>query len=209
MFSIQRDSKSDQIAFGLSLSYTFAMTTHSTLILPKETPTLEEGKPVYFLAGPVRGGGNWQRDAFERISKEDPHSYVVCPWRYTDDDPIRMYELKGSERVFESQTAWERYYLELAGRTGCVLFWLPVQDLTNPRAADAGPYGQETYGELGEWRARKYFDPATRLVIGADEQFPGLGPIRRNYEAMIGKDFIFYSSLEETVRAAIIAAHTS
>lgn len=184
------------------------MTQRAILILPKETPVLDSNMPLYFLAGPVRGGGDWQREVFEMISKKDPKSYVVCPWRYGDADSIRAHEQKGATLEFESQTAWERHYLDIASKRGAILFWLPCESATSPRKKEDGPYAQETYGELGEWRARKHFEPDVRLVVGAETNFPGLKAIKRNYEVMVGKDFVIHESLEAAVDAAIVIAHT-
>ncbi len=92
---------------------------------------------------------------------------------------------------------------------GCIIFWLPEESRTNPRD-DGSPYARDTYGELGEWRARcstkqNWLVSAPRVVIGAEPGFPGLKQIKTNFEAMI-PGFPFYDSLEETINAAIKVA---
>jgi hypothetical protein len=171
-----------------------------------------EGSKVFFLAGPIRGANDWQYTAIMRIAELVPKAFVVTPSRYTEDHPLYQYALPKDiktlsnakvEWITESQTNWERYYLDIASRTGCILFWLPEEDGDNPRAKEDDPYAQDIYGELGEWRARLSQDQSLHLVIGAMEEFPGLRTIQRNYIAVAQKKFVFYTNLEDTILAAV------
>jgi hypothetical protein len=182
------------------------------LVLPKTIVEVPQGSKVFFLAGPIRGANDWQHKAILRIAELVPEAFVVTPSRYTEEHPLYQYALPQNSQTLseeeivwttESQTHWERYYLEIASRTGCILFWLPEEDKKKPRAKGDGPFAQDTYGELGEWRARLSQDQSLHLVIGAVEAFPGLRTIQRNYKAMVRDSFVFYSTLEDTIQAAV------
>lgn len=133
-------------------------------------------------------------------------SLVVCPCRYAQDDPIRNehahISTDANKVVFKRQTNWERYYLEHASQRGCIIFWLGCEDKNNPRT-DGGPYGRDTYGEQGAWRVHLKYNPSLRVVIGAEPEFSGLSVIKCNLDEELGYDFPIYSSMEETVKAAV------
>ena len=191
------------------------------LLLPRTLVNFKEDTDiVFFLAGPIRGGGDWQKDAIKRLNKfaesvpETQNVYVVCPCRYTPDTLGReLYDLKerglsflsyssDQEKLVESQTNWERYHLEIASRLGCVIFWLAKEDAENPRKKEDGPYARDTYGELGEWRTRVYYErkynqQKLHVVIGSHSDFPGGEVVRKNFEAM--RSTPFSDSLEETI----------
>ncbi len=172
---------------------------NKTLILPKNRVNIA-GKTVFFLAGPIKGGGDWQKKAIELLNQALPDAYVVCPKRYnaalgiSDDESVC--------KPFERQTYWERYYLKIASQQGCVIFWLPEEDTVEPRN-DGSPYGRDSYGEIGEWRATLKYVPGTQLVLGAEPNFPGLEQIIMNFRQMINPNFSNYVSLEETIQAAV------
>jgi hypothetical protein len=174
------------------------------VILPKTlvSPECHQG-PVFFLAGPVLGGGNWQYQAFEMLRKRLKNFHVAIPVRYKPTHPILHHVEVGIANNFPRQTTWERHYLELASKQGCIIFWLPSESKTDPRN-DGNPYARDTYGELGEWRGRMMHDPKIRLVIGAEESFSGLSQIRCNFShALNDLWFPTYTTLEDTLDAAI------
>jgi len=157
--------------------------------------------PLFFFMGPVRGGEDWQHLCYRKILAKINHFTAVIPIPYLDDHPLRSVQLAGDGKYFERQLPWERYYLEAAAIRGCILTWLPKESATEPRVR--GPYAQDTYGELGEWRGRLMANPDLRIVIGSQEEFPGLDTIRRNYTLALKRDFPFHSSLDEVVDAAL------
>lgn len=158
--------------------------------------------PVFFLAGPIRGGAAWRDRAAVLIAGRVPDAWIVSP-AYGEAHAAGA---AGEEGPFPNQTLWERHLLERASRAGCILFWLPAEDPAAPRAREHGPYAQDTYGELGEWRGRAMADPGIRLVIGAEADFPGLATLAKNTRAALGEDFPIHATLEETVAAAIARA---
>jgi hypothetical protein len=186
------------------------------LILPmtykKFDPSL--GRRIYFIAGPIRGGGNWQSTAIHHLFRLDPDCYIVCPCRYEADHPLvelaTEYNvgMKASEIQFGSQTMWERHYLQLASKHGAIIFWLGLEDKNNPRPKEDGPYGRDTYGELGRWSVRSAEEKA-RVFVGAHSMFNGLSVIKKNLDADHGKDFPVYSSLEETIKESVQSAKNS
>ncbi len=196
---------------------------------------------LYFLAGPIRGVrggyGYWQAKAIEYLAAEDPGCYIVCPCRHTLNQTISTSWFNLQEHglpenaadsipEFASQTLWERYYLEKAARYGSIIFWLAEEDKMYPRPKDQGPYGRDTYGELGEWRVRAKYNigehglpiinsqsvmdslPKLNVVVGGEAGFHGIDVIEKNWKALHGSDFILHKSLEQTLNAAITKALT-
>lgn len=170
------------------------------LILPTNFIDVQSAR-VFFLAGPVLGGGDWQHEAIKSLWKSEMGAYIVCPVRYPETHELYKYGLSGSN-PFTRQAEWERYYLELASKQGCILFWLPEESKLDPRPAGNGPYARDTYQELGEWRMRMKFEKA-RVVIGMERGFPGASVTSFNFRAVLGDTFDFENSLEDTVQAAI------
>lgn len=165
--------------------------------------------PLFFLAGPVRGGGDWQHQTCLVLQKlrRVEHCFVVCPCRWGEQHPLAKKFLTGTERVFARQLDWERHYLELAGthrNPGCIVFWLPCESEATPHPGPE-PYSMDTRGELGEWRWRMKTENA-RVVIGAEPDFLGLSQIQRNFSRALGYDFPIYRSIEETANAAMTLA---
>lgn len=177
------------------------------LLLPKTfVDTRYTKDPVFFLAGPIKGGDDWQANATTLLATQVPDCIIVNPCRYTESHPLYQYRMDAIENDdFPNQTLWERYFLDLAGRrssNGCILFWLPCESKTNPRN-DGSPYARDTYGELGEWRGRAIGNPYLNFVVGAEKDFPGLKQICTNFEDALGAHFVLHNSLEETVTAAV------
>ena len=191
------------------------------LILPKMHPVLEEYRklPMFFLAGPILGGGDWHMPMSELLMKRLESLIMVNPSRYDSSHPHYGYhehletETKYAGRQmpeihFERQTDWERYYLDQAAdkwQTGCVIFWLAEQKEQRP---DGMPYAMDTRGEIGEWRGRMMYDRNLRVVMGAEKNFPGLSQIKRNFELAL-PDFRIYDTMEEVVERATFFAYPS
>lgn len=158
--------------------------------------------PLFFLAGPVRGGDDWQTKCCEEIRKHLPNFHAALPCRYQEDHPLIPFRMTGKDDHFDRQLTWERHYLDMAAATGCIIFWLPNESKVNPRVG-SDPYAMDTRGELGEWRGRLMHDPNLRVIIGAEPDFPGLSQIQRNFSFATKSDFPIYGTLVETVTAAI------
>ncbi len=173
------------------------------LLLPKDLVQLSPaGGPLFFLAGPIRGGGDWQNQASCMIGNYIPNCYIANPRRYDGLHPLWKYRMVGDDKYFDRQLTWERHYLDLASRRGCIIFWLPCESETAPRTGE-GSYAMDTRGELGEWRGRLMHNRDLPIVIGAEVNFPGLSQIQRNFNLALGTDFTIYPTLGSTISAAI------
>ncbi len=172
------------------------------IILPKTLCIVYQSYgPLFFLAGPIGGGDDWQTKCCKEIENKIPDFYAAIPCRYKEDHPL--YAFKAADvRRFERQLIWERHYLAMAAYTGCIIFWLPEENKTNPKTGP-NPYAMDTRGELGEWRGRMKYDNNIRIVIGAEAGFPGIDIIKRNFNLATGSDIPIYETLAETVAAAI------
>ncbi len=174
------------------------------LILPNTFVEIDYSYgPLFFLAGPVRGGGDWQAKCADLIHKKHfDQCYIAIPCRYEENHPHMRYRISGNETRFPRQLAWERYYLEkAAGMHGCLIFYLPLESKTHPHPGPE-PYAMDTRGELGEWRWRARDKHSNHIVIGAEEGFFGLSQIEYNFSVALGRDFKAHRSLEATVEAA-------
>lgn len=169
----------------------------------------------FFLLGPIKGGGNWQTQACEMIRDLNLETsvkiYVPCRW--DKSHPLSKHFFKGPVDTASRQTDWERFFLDESGRRsrrgGCIIAWLPCESREFPRT-DGQPYARDSYGEIGEWRGRLMHDPKLRFAIGAEEGFPGLSVMKRNFELALEERLTFQSTLNDTIREACrIAAVTS
>ncbi len=164
--------------------------------------------PLFFLMGPVRGGGDWQQDMCAALAVPFPDCVIAVPTRYEKTHPLMEHLMHPGMRpqAFPRQLDWERYLIEKAAlpskhQYGCVITWLGEQK--EPRPPEQGPYAQDTYGELGELRGRMIFDMGVRLVVGAEPKFHGLDTIQRNFEHVTMRPFPIYYTMEEVAKAAI------
>jgi hypothetical protein len=176
------------------------------VILPTTLVDVDEiVKPLFFIAGPVWGGDDWQHEAFKLLARKIPKFTAAIPIRYKADHPLQNFRLAGNESAFPRQLNWERYYLKMAAedKDACVVFWFAKESASNPRPRENGPYGQDSYGEVAEWRGRMMDNPGFKVVVGGDPSFPGLDTIRRNFCLALKIDFPIFPTLEATLDAAI------
>lgn len=178
------------------------------ILTPKSfyKPDPEYG-PLFFLAGPVRGGDDWQKKCCEEIEKLIPNFYAAIPYYHNAGEIFPLLE-KGEasnsdEIVFARQLDWERYYLEYAAKHGCIIFWLPEESKTNPRGPGEGAYATDTRGEIGRWSVELKYNPTYRVVVGAEPGFPSVSQIERNFGFDQSKEVRFPGTLTETVREAV------
>ncbi|MDD4931264.1 MAG: hypothetical protein PHG66_03950 [Candidatus Colwellbacteria bacterium] len=169
------------------------------IVLPKDIYNVME-EPLFFIGGPIKGGGDWQSACCVEISRNIADFCAAVPCRYSLNH--RLYPYKVGERFFDRQLPWERYYLNQAAHKGCVIFWLPTESVEYPRN-DGFPYAMDTRGELGEWRGRLMYDKELKVVIGAEKDFPGRDVMSRNFSEALGAPFPVYDTLEETVAEAV------
>lgn len=176
------------------------------LILPKTSPNkLSYDLPLFFLAGPIKGGGDWQFEMTNLLVKRVGECIIVNPSRYAPEHPLYQYRVEGREDVYLRQTDWEHHYLRQAADRwplGCLIFWLPEESKTNPRTGPK-PYAMDTRGEIGVWRGHMAHDRSLRIAMGAEPNFPGLSTIQRNFELDIGPSFRIRLTMDEVIEKAI------
>jgi len=165
------------------------------------------GDPVFFLAGPIQGGNEWQVMACNKLLQEGipEGSIVAVPCRWGENHILRKYFLNDIVLHSVSQTVWERRALYLAGRAssrGCIIAWLPEESKEHPRTG-GNPYAQDTRGEIGEWRGQMMYDEHIRFSIGGEPGFPGLDVIKKNFDDALQVDFPIFPTLDETIENAI------
>lgn len=175
-------------------------------ILPKERvdifPRLH--LPFFYFAGPNFGGSDWQWRMSQYLASRLSDFTIAtpsCRFQPGSDHPFLEKAVPGDGEPFPRQLPWERHYMTLAATYGCLVFWLPVESTDDPRH-DGLPYAMDTRGELGEWRGRMAYGRETRIVVGAENGFPGLSVIERNFQA-VTSNFVLHPTLEATADAAI------
>ena len=153
-----------------------------------QPPLYEEIEgPVIFLAGPIQGASDWQKEAIRILHSFNPNICIANPRREYLDGMF----------VYEKQVDWETHYLNRAAKNGVILFWLAKEFA---HACDRA-YAQTTRFEIAEWKA-KYEQSKFSLVIGIEEGFTG----GRYVKHRVGKDcpeVKILNNLEETCRTAL------
>lgn len=74
--------------------------------------------PLIFLAGPIRGAPDWQKEATEILKKLTLDIHIASPRR-----PIKSDD-EFTEKDYHEQVEWEHHYLDYAAKHGLILFWL-------------------------------------------------------------------------------------
>lgn len=157
------------------------------VILPRTyMPKIE--KPLIFLAGPIRGAPDWQEEAIQRIITNNREVIIANP-RWDARGYVKGMSIRGDENHFKRQRQWEKYYLEIAAKTGCVMFWL------------ANAPGYMTRLELGLLMGEYKINRSPRFCVGGDPRFLDIETIR--YDLIEDTRKIIYSSLAETCNTAI------
>lgn len=133
-----------------------------SVIFPPEIKDVD--KPIIFLAGPIQGAPDWQKEALQIISSLEKDLVIASPRR----------EYIDGEFVYDKQVDWETYYLNQAAKKGVILFWLAREEKHFPERA----YAQTSRFELGEWKARNQLGLA-KLVVGIEDGFTNNRYIKR------------------------------
>lgn len=124
---------------------------------------LNRGGKLVFLAGPIQGTGDWQKEAIRILRETAPEVNIANPRRGKLENDFDYAE----------QVDWETRHLAQAGRDGVIFFWLARETVHDPRRA----YAQTSRLELGEWMSASARNEA-QLVVGIEEGFFGARYIR-------------------------------
>ena len=177
------------------------------IYVPKEIVEIKPTKdaPLFFLAGPIRGGGDWQAEMAKIILNKIPNANITCPSRWNADHPLAQYFYKPFTQANNRQLVWERHYLKQAGLEqnvpGCIIFWLGLESKTNPHPGP-DPYAMDTRREIGKFTAFAEM-MNVRMVLGGDRAFYGLDVILFELSEAYKKPFPFYETMEQAVDAGI------
>jgi len=121
--------------------------------------------PLIFLAGPIQGAEDWHKTAIDLIAEENSFLDIASP---RGDYSKREFD-------YDKQVDWETYHLNLAAKSGAILFWLTKE---KEHMCDRA-YAQTTRFELGEWVTKYRFNKKIRLFIGIEDGFTGERYLRR------------------------------
>ena len=157
--------------------------------------------PLIFLAGPIRSAPNWQDEAINFLFSQNSDLVIASPRRGVRDK-IAPYIVTGNKNYFPRQRAWERHYLDIASKTGAILFWLPGEEEHNCEKV----YGAMTRVEIGQWMTNYRHNNSVRFCVGSDGKFPEMHTIEFDLK-MDAPDKKIFSSLEETCTEAVRLAY--
>jgi hypothetical protein len=183
------------------------------IYLPKKIVTLQptNDSPLLFLAGPIRGGGDWQAEMVDHIFNQESSVNIACPSRWDGSHRLARYFHQPFSQADNRQLVWERHYLKQAGLKrdvpGCVIFWLCCESVTKPHPGPE-PYAMDTRREIGKFTAFAEM-MNVRMVVGGDRGFYGLDVILFELSEAYGKPFPFYETMRDVAtNALMIARHT-
>jgi hypothetical protein len=125
-------------------------------------------KPLIFLAGPIIGAPNWQREAVDIIHRQNPEIAIASP---------KHLDKKQDSFSLEQQADWESFHLNKAANNGVILFWLAKEK----DHKCARPYAQTSRFELGEWKTKSQFQRVS-LIIGIEDGFTNSHYIERRLQ---------------------------
>jgi hypothetical protein len=183
------------------------------IYVPKQIVPIQPTKasPLTFLAGPIRGGGDWQAGMAEEILKQEPSAHIACPSRWDATHRLAQQFHGPFSEADNRQLVWERHYLKQAGLEpdvpGCIIFWLCNESIANPHPGPE-PYAMDTRREIGKFTA--YAEMMNvRMVVGGDRTcfglkgFFGLDVILFELSEAYKKPFLFYETMEEVATQAL------
>jgi hypothetical protein len=168
------------------------------LIVPK-IYIPEISAPLIFLAGPIGSAPDWQSKAvLILLSHSRDSGLIIASPRREHELEVAKCAIIGDNGHFPRQRAWERHYLDVASRAGAIMFWLPGEEIHDPKKV----YGAMTRMELGQWMTNYRHDGSVRMVVGGDGRFPEMHTIEYDLSLdMPGKRI--YGTLEDTCDAAL------
>ncbi len=142
------------------------MATEVTVHRPPSTEGFPDTDPVIFLAGPIKGGPEWQTDVTGRLWSDlpdGPRWHIASPRRTEIDKDFD----------YDKQVDWETVHLFRAMDLGLSIFWLARQDPDIEYPPDRA-YAQTTRFEFGMIFNERYrHRPTTRISLGIEPGYKG------------------------------------
>ena len=179
------------------------------IILPKVIVPLNEfnESPLFFLAGPIRGGGDWQSEMAQVLESVAPDCLIACPCRW--DATHRLAGYFHTPFITDTQNRqlhWERYYMDIAGmdwqKPACIIFWLGLESQTSPHPGPE-PYAMDTRREVGKWTGILRTEDCARMAVGGHPDFHGLSAIRDELDDANSGPMPFFTDMKELAERAI------
>ncbi len=180
------------------------------IYLPKQIVSINPTTiaPLLFLAGPIRGGGDWQSQMADQILSQAPSAHIACPSRWDSEHRLVRHFNQPFSRASNRQLVWERHYLKQAGLEphvpGCIIFWLALESAINPHPGPE-PYAMDTRRELGKFTAFAEM-MKVRMVVGGNRNFHGLDVILFELRAAFGSQVMFCENMEDAAKYSILTA---
>jgi hypothetical protein len=137
---------------------------------PPNYDEINDSEPVLFLAGPIQGAANWQRQVLEivrTIPAQIDTLHVANPRRET----IRVMG-DFSEEDYNIQVDWEEDHILRSYDNGGILYWFDAQDPDIPYEKGRA-YAQTTRIEIGDTLAVKRLGHDINAVFGFDPKYKG------------------------------------
>jgi len=163
------------------------------IIIPPRYVEIEGA--IIFLAGPIQGGPDWQKEAIRYIHNKNSEIHIASPRRPGAD------KKDFTDEIWNEQIYWEHFYFELAEQNGVIMFWLAGE--TNHRCDRA--YAQTTRFEIGEAAVKCHFDKA-KVVVGIEDNFTGGRYISMTLDKKYSKVRLCHNSLKRTCELAVLLA---
>lgn len=153
----------------------------------------EEDLKLVFLAGPIFGTNDWQKQATDVLYRLNPQIAIANP--RCDE----IMHLNNEDENWAIHVEWATAHLRLSSAFGGIMFWLAPQT----EHYCEKPFAQTTRFELAEWithyKYRKIHAPERPLniVLGIHDDFPGRDYIvHRVFNDC--REFVIATTLEET-----------
>ena len=165
-------------------------------------PLSHNDQPFIFLAGPIQNAPKWHNDAINILIEAHPDVCIATPSEKALEREAKKYLARHSENIeLPNKRAWEWRYLEIASRSGAILFWLANPErLTRNKA-----YGATTRLELGQWMTEYKRDNKLRVCVGIEKGFPDDKSIR--YDLKEYAHIHVHESLEDVCKCALQKAY--
>lgn len=184
------------------------------LLQPKcVIPGEYKNRKVFFLAGPIHGGGGWQMKAAEFLWAKYPGCIVADPTRWDAAEKVAKSDTRRQkitehrknaigvkdDILYPNQSSWENDYMKMASEKGELIFWLGKESTTEPR--EKGVYAQDTRVEIGMWIEKIKNNPKLNVKIGGSWEIDEKGHETSN--SFGGMNFIAYYLTDEKDRKRI------
>ena len=175
------------------------------VIIPKVYVKDEDiSYPLIFLMGPIRSAPKWHDEAISILFDKRDNITIASPHREVSFEVKKYMNFQGDTSFFPRQRAWERHYLKIASKNGCILCWLPGEDKHDCSKS----YGVMTRIELGQIMRDCKYNPSTKFCVGTDGKFSEFHTILYDLEQDI-PDIKICNSLEETCALALQIASST